>query len=66
MNSKTFLKMGGAFDGTLGEGIQTPELFGPYVVGNRDAVMNLIVRDLYDASGEGGVRPLPALRMDWS
>jgi hypothetical protein len=53
--------------GTLGEGIQIPELFGPYEIAeDRDSTINLIVRDLYDASGESGARPLSRLEIDWS
>lgn len=42
----------------------TPAILGPYSIGDRDTVMNLIVRDLLDASG---VRlDWPKLEIDWA
>jgi len=61
------VQLTGSHQDTLGEGIQTPELFGPYEIAeDRDSLINLIVRDLYDAAGEGGARALSRLEMDWS
>jgi len=47
----------------FGQPIQTPVILDTYSVGNRDEVMSLIVRDLYDASGEH-LEP-PTLKIDW-
>jgi hypothetical protein len=49
---------------TLHSAFDTPASLGPYSIGDRDAVMNLIVRDLLDASGVGAESP--PLEIDWS
>jgi hypothetical protein len=43
---------------------ETPTIFGPYSIGDQDAAINSIVRDLLDASGE--VNDLPRLEIDWA
>jgi hypothetical protein len=47
----------------LGEHIEEPTLLGPYPIGSRDEVMKLVVRDLYDASGE--FIPPETLEVSW-
>lgn len=42
----------------------TPAILGPYSIGDRDTVMNLIVRDLLDASGVS--LDWPKLEIDWA
>jgi hypothetical protein len=52
----------GTFD-VFGSDFATPAILGPYGVGDRDDVMNRIVRDLYDASAVPA--NLPRLEMEW-
>ena len=55
-------QMGGIGE-DFGSAIETPVILDLYSVGDRDEVMNLIVRDLYDASG---INTPPAdLKIDW-
>ena len=54
----------GNFYDSLASGFATPTILGPCPVRDRDGVMNLICRDLYDAAG---VPERPArLETDWS
>jgi hypothetical protein len=52
------------FAGPLDSAIGTPAILGPYTLGDRDEVMNLIVRDLLDASGVAS--DWPSLEIDWA
>lgn len=53
----------------MGSSLDTPTILGPYSIGDRDKVVNLIIRDLYEAAGEptdDPVLPLPTLEISWS
>ncbi len=58
------LLMGSELPRELGERFQTPVTLGPYPIGDREGVMNLIVRDLLDASGTP--LNLGRLEIDWA
>ncbi len=55
--------LGGGLGEDFGSAFETPVILGPYAVGDREDVMNLIVRDLYDASGEHSEPSI--LEIDW-
>ncbi len=55
---------GRGFTDPFDSAIETPAILGAYSIGDRDAVMNLIVRDLLDASGEA--HDSPSLEIDWA
>jgi hypothetical protein len=48
----------------LGSPVASPARVGPYSIGDRDAVMNLIVRDLLD--GSAVTADWPKLEIDWA
>jgi hypothetical protein len=52
------------FTNPLGLTFETPATLGPYSLGDRDSVVNLIFRDLLDASGEAV--DWPRLEIDWT
>ena len=53
----------GLFYVPLDSAFDTPAILGPYSIGDRDAVINSIVRDLLDASGVAD--DWPRLEIDW-
>jgi len=60
------LAVGGSLGSKLALPFGTPAVLGPYSVGDRDKAMNLIIRDLYEASGQPTDFPLPTLEIGWS
>lgn len=52
----------GSFE-SFGDELATPAILGPYSIGDGDKAMNLIVRDLYDASAIP--QDAPQLEIDW-
>lgn len=54
---------GGSFP-ELYDAFETPALLGPYSLGESDAVVNTVVRDLFDASGN--MSESPKVDVDWT
>jgi hypothetical protein len=52
------------FTELLDSAFDTPATLGPYSIGDRDEAMNLIVRDLLDASAV--TTDWPSLEIDWA